>query len=465
MQSALVDLLAWRLDVAHVDPLSTAIVTSAGNPKFKLGRHVTLRAISAHRDTGPSECPGDKAYALLPALTKRVSLTGLPKLYSPVVSGLLGGTVRFQGRLSSALPWTVTVTDPSGVLIAKGAGRGPTVDWTWSSAGLGSGPFNWTIEAGAKVFPATGTLAAPKPTPTPAPSPTPKPTPQVKAVIPSTPPVVVAADALTALSATPAVINPSADGTGGYVSVDFTLAVAAAVTVTLKATPPLVKGPRKLLAATLPPGDNSFSWSLATAADGRYEIVVAAKPKVGAASTLSAPIAVDRSLSAFFMTSSLISPNGDGVNDTTTFGFTLSQFLPVEVVIEHAGVYVGTVFSGDLGPGPQTVAWDGTIGGVRVADGTYDAVVLVTTTTGTVSFKLPITIDATPPALTLLDVATLRFSLSEAATVTVTVNGQVVVRPQPAGVFTLPWQGGPVTSISAQASDTAGNSSSPLTFP
>ena len=86
MQDALVKLLAWRLDVAHVDPLSRVVYLSGGNAKFKAGRSVTLRAISGHRDTGPSECPGNDAYALLPAIAKRVSLTGLPKLYSPTVA-------------------------------------------------------------------------------------------------------------------------------------------------------------------------------------------------------------------------------------------------------------------------------------------------------------------------------------------------------------------------------------------
>src|SRR4051794_31702404 len=62
-QTALVNLLAWRLDVAHVYPLSTVVYTSGGNAKFRSGRQVTLRAISGHRDTGPSECPGNGTYA------------------------------------------------------------------------------------------------------------------------------------------------------------------------------------------------------------------------------------------------------------------------------------------------------------------------------------------------------------------------------------------------------------------
>ncbi|MBV8598544.1 MAG: peptidoglycan recognition protein, partial [Actinobacteria bacterium] len=154
MQAALVKLLAWRLDVAHIDPLSKVVYTSGGNLKFKAGTVVTLNAISGHRDTGPTECPGNAAYALLPAIAKRVSLTGLPKLYSPTVSGSLGGPVRFQARLSSSLPWTVTVTGASGVVAASQKGTGATIDWTWPSAGAHDAPYTWPLGAGTTVLPA-----------------------------------------------------------------------------------------------------------------------------------------------------------------------------------------------------------------------------------------------------------------------------------------------------------------------
>jgi hypothetical protein len=455
MQTALVNLLAWRLDVAHIDPLSTVKDASGGNYKFKAGKVVTLRAISGHRDTGPTECPGNGAYALLPSLTKRVSLTGLPKLYAPVATGALGGSIRFAGRLSSALPWTVTVTGPTGLTVAKGQGSTATVDWTWNSAAAGKGPFAWSIAAGSSVLPASGTFGTGK----------------VKAAAaPVTAPVVapvaaVAPADVSALTASPAVVSPSADGTGGYVAVDFTLGGAAAVTVTATPVAPSVAPPLTLLSANLSAGDNSFSWSLAPLADGLYQVVVTAKSKSGSPSVQSVPVTVDRSLTGLTTTSALISPNGDGVNDSTTIGFSLTQSLPVQLLIEYYGTVVGTIFTGQLGPGPQTIAWDGTTRGVRIPDGAYDAVVVVTDPLGAVSFSIPVTVDTTPPALTLLDAATLRFQLSEPATVTVTVNGQPVVRPEPAGVFTLPWQGGPVTTISAQADDAAGNLSPILTAP
>ena len=450
MQSALVSLLAWRLDVAHVDPLSTVVYTSGGNAKFKAGKAVTLRAISGHRDTGPTDCPGKVAYALLPGLTTRVSLTGLPKLYAPLVTGALGGNVRFQARLSSALPWTVTVSDAKGAVVAQGKGTGPTVDWTWNAIAAGKGLYTWTIGAGSSLLPATGTLGVGKPVVAPAPS----------------PPVVAAPPhPLTALTATPAVVSPNPDGTGGYVTVDFTLGVPAAVTAKLTSVVPGAAVPLTLLAASLPAGDNSFAWDLGAVPDGHYQLVVTAKPPGGPVATQTAPLTLDRALTGSSASPAVISPNGDGTNDATTFGFTLNQALPVQLLIERSGTVVGTVFSGTLGPGPQAIAWNGTINGATVPDGSYTVVAVLTESQGAASFSIPLTIDATPPVLTLLDALTLRFQLSEPATVTVTVDGQAIVRPEPAGVFTIPWQGGPVTSISAQADDAAGNLSAAVTSP
>src|SRR5207245_2712828 len=51
-RASLVKLLAWRLDLAHVDPLSTVTRISNGNPRYRAGTAVRLRAISGHRDSG-----------------------------------------------------------------------------------------------------------------------------------------------------------------------------------------------------------------------------------------------------------------------------------------------------------------------------------------------------------------------------------------------------------------------------
>ena len=119
-RTALVKLLAWRLDVAHVNPLGKLTWTSGGNPRYPAGTKVRLRAVSGHRDTGPTSCPGGSLYAQLPGIASGVAATGLPKLYNPVVNGSLGGQVRFTATLTEALPWTVTIRDGDDAVVATG---------------------------------------------------------------------------------------------------------------------------------------------------------------------------------------------------------------------------------------------------------------------------------------------------------------------------------------------------------
>jgi N-acetylmuramoyl-L-alanine amidase len=427
---ALVSLLAWRLDVAHVDPLSTVVYTSGGNAKFKAGKLVTLRAISGHRDTGPSECPGTRAYALLPGIAKRVAATGLPKLYAPTVAGALGGPVRFQARLSSPLPWSVTIVDQLRRVVATGTGTGALVDWTWSSALAGKGRFAWTISAPG-VLAATGTIGIGTPLPAPQ------------------------AFSLTNLATVPSVITPNADGSDDAATIGFTLGTAANVTVQV-----LDSGGAPLLTLINEPrtaGNNSLEWGAHVLPDGRYRVVVTAKAGTKTVSK-SADVIVDRTLAGLEAMPPVISPNHDGVNDTTTLTFRLAQNVPVRLDIQQAGVLVGSPFSGQLGIGPQTLTWDGSGFGAPLFDGTYQATITVTDQLGDVQLGIPITIDNTAPTLTLLDKAKLRFSLNEPATVTVLVNQKTrLVLGEPKGTFTIPYTGPAVAQVSAEAQDLAGN--------
>ena len=50
-EASLEKLLAWRLDLAHVDPLSTLTFVSGGSERYPAGTPVLLRAVSGHRDT------------------------------------------------------------------------------------------------------------------------------------------------------------------------------------------------------------------------------------------------------------------------------------------------------------------------------------------------------------------------------------------------------------------------------
>jgi hypothetical protein len=428
-QDALVQLLAWRLDIAHVDPLSTVVYTSGGNLKFRSGTNVTLRAISAHRDTGPSECPGAGTYALLPALAKRVAATGLPKLYTPTIGGALGGSVRFQARLSSTLDWTVTIVDQVGKIVATGRGRGTAVDWTWSSLVAGKGLFTWTISAPG-IRNATGTLGVGRPVPAPSFS-------------------------LTNLAATPAVITPNADGSGDAMTVSFTLGAAATVTAQVleEGGAPLLT----LIKETRTAGNNAFEWGAHALPDGRYRIVVTATAGKKTIAK-SADVVVDRTLAGLDAMPRVISPNGDGVNDATTLTFMLAQNVPVRLDILQAGIVVGSPFAGQLGIGPHTLDWDGFGFGAPLFDGTYLATITVTDQLGDVQLGVPVTIDNTAPKLVLVDKKTLRFSLDEPATVTLLVNQKTrIVLGEPKGTFRIPYSAGPVYQVSAEARDLAGN--------
>jgi hypothetical protein len=429
-QDALVNLLAWRLDVAHVDPLSKVVYISGGNAKFRSGKSVTLRAISGHRDTGPSECPGTGTYVLLPTIAKRVSRTGLPKLYSPSITGALGGPVRIQARLSSSLPWTVTIVDQFGATVASGSGTGTAIDWTWSSVVAGKGRFTWTIDSpGAR--PATGTIGVGRPVPPPP------------------------ALSLTNLSASPSVVAPNADGTADVINIGFTLGTAAVVTgqVLDEGGAPVLS----LFDEQRVAGNNSFAWGAHVLPDGRYRLVVTAKSGTRSV-TKSAALVVDRTLTGLQAMPSVISPNGDGVNDGTTLSFGLAQNVPVRLDILQAGVIVGSPFQGQLGIGPQTIAWNGSGFGAPLFDGTYQATITVTDQLGDVQLAVPITIDNTAPRLTLVDKATLKFTLDEPATVTLLVNQKTrIVLGEPKGTFRIPYQGGAVSQISAEATDLAGN--------
>src|SRR3954451_3030968 len=100
-RDALAALIAWRLDVAHVDPLSSLTWTSGGNPRFPAGVPRFLHAVSGHRDTGFTDCPGNLLYAQLGSIARQANGAGLPKLYEPAVTGKLGGLVRFRARVSA----------------------------------------------------------------------------------------------------------------------------------------------------------------------------------------------------------------------------------------------------------------------------------------------------------------------------------------------------------------------------
>ena len=104
-ETSLAELLAWRLDLAHVDPLSTLSYLSNGNPRYPAGLPVFLRAVSGHRDTGYDVLPG--RHALRPARRDRESASrapGCPSSTSRSRRAPSGGPVRVTGPALGGVP-------------------------------------------------------------------------------------------------------------------------------------------------------------------------------------------------------------------------------------------------------------------------------------------------------------------------------------------------------------------------
>ncbi|HUZ80723.1 MAG TPA: FlgD immunoglobulin-like domain containing protein, partial [Gaiellaceae bacterium] len=253
-----------------------------------------------------------------------------------------------------------------------------------------------------------------------------------------------------------------ADGTGSASTATFTLGGAATVSAAVQDASGAQVLP--VLDEQRPAGANTFSWSAATLADGRYRLAVTAT--AGSKSvTKSVEVTVDRTLTGLSPPLAVVSPNGDGVADTVTFSFTLAADVPVRLDIEQAagGLVVASPFQGELAAGAHSLAWDGTANGSPLPDGKYLAVFTVTDSLGEVQIPLPVTIDTHPPTLTLDDPHLLTFSLDEPATVTVLVNNTTrIVIAEPAGTFSIPFQGS-VYALWAQAQDAGGNLSQVVT--
>jgi hypothetical protein len=426
-RSALVKLLAWRLDVAHVDPVSRLTYASGGNPRFAQGAPVPLRAVSGHRDTGFTSCPGAVVYAQLGAIAQQAAQQGLPKLYAPSVRGSPGGQVRFRARLSQALPWTVTVTDALGVTVGGGTGVGQSIDWTWDASAVPKGSYAWTIEAGDGVRAASGTFGAQP-----------------------------ASLTLKTVTAKPRAISPDGDGISDTSQISYTLSAPATVTAVLNA--PDGHELSVLFTQQRKAGVNTFTFAPTGLADGRYQVVLTATDSRRTVTAI-VPVLLDRTIRQFGATPAVVSPNGDGVKDEIGFSFELTRAANVRLDIAQSGRTVTSLFAADLQPGPQSVNWNA----AATRNGTYAAMLTTSSDVGTVTRSILFRVDTIAPQLRVLSWGRLRFSISEAAVVRLTVNGKLMTRSVRAGVFSFSVPR--VRTVRIVGQDAAGNLSRTLRYP
>ncbi len=396
------------------------------------GIPVPLRVVSGHRDTGRTECPGDALYARLGSLAGAARAIGLPKLFDPNLD-FTETSVRFRARLSSSLPWSVTLTDAAGAEVARGAGTGTAVDWTWDSAAATPGTYRWAIRAGA-ARPATGTLRAGN---------------------------VSAPLAISAAAVEPGALSPNGDGQSDSGELAYELSAPANVTVT-------VTDAAGAVVATVVDrvwtrgGRHVVSIDGTSLPDGSYGALVTARTASGFEVTRAAPFTVSRSLGLVALSPALFSPNGDGRSDGLTISFSLTVPAEVRIRVVRDGRWVATPLAASYLPGLHRFVWDGRRATGTLRDGSYDAVVEVDDDVAPTSFAKPFASDTTAPRVRILRGRPLRVSVSEAARLTLRIDGAIVKRDvRTAGTVRIPWRGA-ARRVRVVALDAAGNTSGPV---
>jgi hypothetical protein len=427
-KTSLEQLLAWKLDLAHIDPLSTVNWASGGNPRFPSGVAVPLRAISGHRDTNFTDCPGNTLYAQLPAIARDVAALGGPKVYAPAASGKLGGPFRFGAQLSSALPWTVTVADASGAVAAQGSGTGSTVDWTWDATAAPVQKYTWTIATpGARS--ASGTIGTGS----------------------------SAAIAVQNAAATPALLSPGGDPVDDTTTVAYTLTAPATVTATFSDPNGAVLS--TLFTTAKPAGAQSFTFTATPGLlPGAYSIQLAATTAAGKIATATVAFVVDDILDAFASAPRLFSAAKGG---SVAITFTLTR-VPVstQLTVLRGSEVVANPPNGIAGTGPQALSWDGKLDDGTIApDGAYTVSLAVTDQYTSFTRTAPVTLDSTAPAVTVLSYRTMKFRLSEPVTLTLVVGTTRYSRPLKKATTTTFWLRQKPRAYRLVATDAAGNTS------
>ena len=383
----------------------SVVDTSAGNAKFKAGKVVTLRAISGHRDTGPTECPGNRD--LRAAARDRAARRRRPACRSSTrstASGALGG--------ADPLPGTAVVgasVDGHGHHREREGRRAWRAAARARSTGSGAPPGRARGRSGGGWMrgrassrrrarsAATSRDQVPKPRrPTPPVTPSRRSRRRRPRRRPSAGEHVV-----SGLTVTPATITPASDGSGVATTVELHARRGGA-------------GDRDRHRGTggLPLLDSALG-----PAAGRAETTSGTSASSRTAGTSSwsrrQPVGGDagRGLGRrhrrsharrFLATPAAFSPNGDGLNDT------IDAVVPAHPVGLRAGRDPARrrdprhdLLGAGSRPGIQAIGWDGASDGARLPDGDYVAVVTATSSLGTVSLLQPVSIDTTAPVLTL----------------------------------------------------------------
>lgn len=177
---AISDLIAWKFEVHDVNPLGSAVLTSAGpgpgqgtTSMYWPGEKVTSKTIAGHGDIGSTSCPGEFLRPTLNHIRLAVSARQGRNFFPPSISGDrvpwgTGGSIGLSPRSNGPMEATLTVSNACGDPVrtmSASTDVAATVPFTWDlrdSKGKQVPPGIYTFEitatsAGKQLFPWTGT--------------------------------------------------------------------------------------------------------------------------------------------------------------------------------------------------------------------------------------------------------------------------------------------------------------------
>jgi hypothetical protein len=415
--ASLEKLVAWKLKVHHLKPGGTARIRCTYGQRFRTGQLVRFPVVAGHRDANFTECPGNIFYPLLP--TVRLEAAGRPQ--PPIVTLAQGvpshfspnddGTQDVAGLglwLTKAAAWSIEVRDEKGERIGSFSGEGTSAEVTWPGLDeQGRARPDGTYSAVVTAANDLGNAAAKT----------------VRLVLDTVAPQLRSAEAEYDW------FSPNDDGWAETAKVTYRAAEKAATRVSI------VDGAGKVERRLTDwrdasDAEQSATWNgdvtsgdaLAPAPDGEYAFLVECRDAAGNVSRKKAAILVDRTLGFLAASPETVSPNGDGVNDATTLGFTLARPATVKVTVKVAGKGVRSYALGQLPAGPGAAVWDGlTAEGAPVASGPLTFSVSATSSLGSSSASRKFAADLERPVLTA-GAAALTVKLGKSAKLTCTAQ-------------------------------------------
>ncbi len=353
--AALQRLLAWKLAVHGLDPQGTATLTCGAADKYAAGASVTFPVIAGHRQANSTECPGAALYGLLPSVRANVArrvgtavvatLKAGSALISPNGDGVLDSTVLTVG-VSAPADWRLALRAAGGQAVASWSGQGTSASVAWNGASGGT-----RVPDGAYTAELTATP------------------PGGEAVSTSVSITVDTVAPRLSGASSPGTFSPNGDGQSESAAVAYSPAEACSVRVgILDAQGDVVRWlhgwrPRETRRyAVAWDGRIGAGGGLTAAPDGQYRFDVERRDAAGNIARQGVRISVDRTVGFPAAVPATLSPDGDGVRDTTALRFKLTRKATVTVRVLLGSGVVRTLSLGALAAGVQSATWDGRAG-------------------------------------------------------------------------------------------------------